>query len=121
MVLGGKMEQIRVYFLEIIDLNNQKHQIKSDDYNKIWDFVKRHKGKIRGLHSGSKTVSEAKFKEIQKDENFRQAGRRNDNFRKTEEETGRVQQDNSKEKGSMRKEIWNDNSRIANLLAGEKG
>nr|DAR26500.1 MAG TPA: hypothetical protein [Caudoviricetes sp.] len=65
------MGKIRVYFMEIIDLNGGKHQIKSDDYNKIWDFVKRHKGKIRGLHSGSKTVSEAKFKEIQKEENFK--------------------------------------------------
>ena len=65
------MERIKVYFYEITDLNGQQHQIKSDDYNKIWDFAKRHKGKIRGLRSGSKTVSEAKFKEIQKEENFK--------------------------------------------------
>ena len=45
MVLGGKMEQIRVYFLEIIDLNNQKHQIKSDDYNKILNFVQMYENK----------------------------------------------------------------------------
>ena len=29
------MGKIRVYFMEIIDLNSGKHQIKSDDYNKI--------------------------------------------------------------------------------------
>lgn len=65
------MGKIRVYFMEIIDLNGGKHQIKSDDYNKIWAFVKRHKGAIKGLHSGSKTVSEKKFEEIKKEENFK--------------------------------------------------
>lgn len=29
------MGKIRVYFMEIIDLNGGKHQIKSDDYNKM--------------------------------------------------------------------------------------
>lgn len=29
------MGKIRVYFMEIIDLNSGKHQIKSDDYNKM--------------------------------------------------------------------------------------
>ena len=57
--------------MEIIDLNDGVHQIKSDNYEKIWEFVKRHKGAIKGLHSGSKTVSEAKFKEIKKEENFK--------------------------------------------------
>lgn len=65
------MSRVRVYFMEIIDLNGGEHRIKSDNYQKILEFVKRHKGKIRGLHSGSKTVSEAKFKEIQKEENFK--------------------------------------------------
>lgn len=64
------MGKIRVYFMEIIDLNSGKHQIKSDDYNKIWAFVKRYKGAIKGLH-GSKTVSEKKFEEIKKEENFK--------------------------------------------------
>ena len=41
------MSGIRVYFMEIIDLNGGKHQIKSTDYQKIWDFVKRHKGEIK--------------------------------------------------------------------------
>ena len=36
------MGKIRVYFMEIVDLNNGVHQIKSDDYKKIWAFVKRH-------------------------------------------------------------------------------
>ena len=58
------MSGIRVYFMEIIDLNGGKHQIKSTDYQKIWDFVKRHKGEIKALHSGSKTVSEKKFEEM---------------------------------------------------------
>ena len=57
--------------MEIVDLNDGVHQIKSDDYNKIWAFVKRHKGEIKGLHSGSKTVSEKKFEEMKKEENFK--------------------------------------------------
>ena len=68
---GINMRKVRIYFVEIIDLNGAKHQIKSDDYNKIWAFVKRHRGEIKGLHSGSKMVSEEKFKEIQKEENFK--------------------------------------------------
>jgi hypothetical protein len=63
--------RIKIYFMEIIDMYGQKHQIKSDNYEKIWAFVKRHKGAIKGLHSGSKTVSEKKFEEIQKEENFK--------------------------------------------------
>lgn len=65
------MGKIRVYFMEIIDLNGGKHQIKSDDYNKIWAFVKRHKGTIKSVHSGNKLVSEKKFQEIKKEENFK--------------------------------------------------
>nr|DAP61620.1 MAG TPA: hypothetical protein [Caudoviricetes sp.] len=65
------MGKIRVYFMEIIDLNGGKHQIKSDDYNKIWAFVKRHRGEIKELHSGSKTVSEKKFEEMKNEENFK--------------------------------------------------
>ena len=65
------MKRIKIYFLEIVDLNDGVHQIKTDDYQKIWDFVKRHKGEIKALHSGSKTVSESKFNEIRKEENFK--------------------------------------------------
>ena len=65
------MSRIKIYFLEIIDLNGGKHQIKSMDYQKIWDFVKRHKGEIKVLHSGSKTVSEKKYLEMKKEENFK--------------------------------------------------
>lgn len=57
--------------MEITDMYGQKHQIKSDNYEKIWEFVKRHKGAIKGLHSGSKTVSETKFEEMKKEENFK--------------------------------------------------
>ena len=57
--------------MEIVDLNDGVHQIKSNDYQKIWEFVKRHKGAIKGLHSGSNTVSESKFEEIKKEENFK--------------------------------------------------
>ena len=35
------MGKIRVYFMEIVDLNDRVHQIKSDDYQKIWAFVKK--------------------------------------------------------------------------------
>lgn len=68
---GNRLMRIKIYFMEIIDLNDGVHQIKSDDYQKIWDFVKRHKGAIKGLHSGSKTVSETKFEEMKKEENFK--------------------------------------------------
>lgn len=65
------MSRIKIYFMEITDMYGQKHQIKSDNYEKIWTFVKRHKGAIKELHSGSKTVSEKKFEEIKKEENFK--------------------------------------------------
>ena len=65
------MKRIKIYFLEITDMYGQKHRIKSDDYQKIWAFVKRHRGAIKGLHSGSKTVSESKFEEMKKEENFK--------------------------------------------------
>lgn len=65
------MSRVKIYFMEITDMYGQKHQIKSDNYEKICAFVKRHKGAIKGLHSGSKMVSEEKFKEIQKEENFK--------------------------------------------------
>jgi hypothetical protein len=68
---GINMSRVRIYFMEIIDIYGQKHQIKSDNYEKIWHFVKRHKGVIKALHSGSKTVSESKFEEIKKEENFK--------------------------------------------------
>lgn len=63
--------RIKIYFMEITDMYGQKHQIKSTDYEKIWEFVKRHKGEIKALHSGSKTVSEKKFEEMKKEENFK--------------------------------------------------
>lgn len=63
--------RIKIYFLEITDMYGQKHRIKSDNYEKIWEFVKRHKGEIKALHSGSKTVSESKFEEMKKEENFK--------------------------------------------------
>ena len=57
--------------MEIVDLNDGVHQIKTDNYEKIWEFVKRHKGAIKALHSGSKMVSETKFEEMKKEENFK--------------------------------------------------
>ena len=71
MVLGGKMEQIRVYFLEIIDLNNQKHQIKSDDYNKILNFVHRHRGKVNGINMGNRLVDKESFVKIKAEDCFK--------------------------------------------------
>ena len=63
--------RIKIYFLEITDMYGQKHRIKSDNYEKIWTFVKRHKGSIKNIHSGNKLVSEKKFEEIKKEENFK--------------------------------------------------
>lgn len=65
------MSRIKIYFLEITDIYGQKHQIKSDNYEKIWAFVKRHKGTIKSVHSGNKLVSEKKFEEMKKEENFK--------------------------------------------------
>ena len=65
------MKRIKIYFLEIVDLNDGVHQIKADDYNKIWDFVKRNKGSIKNVYSGDKLVSENRLKELQKEENFK--------------------------------------------------
>ena len=65
------MKRIKIYFLEIVDLNDGVHQIKLDNYEKIWAFVKRYKGALKGQHSGSKTVSEKKFEEMKKEENFK--------------------------------------------------
>ena len=63
--------RIKIYFMEIVDLNDGVHQIKSDDYNKIWAFVKRHKGSIKNNHSVNKLVSEKKFEKMKKEENFK--------------------------------------------------
>lgn len=63
--------RIKIYFLEITDMYGQKHRIKSDNYEKIWTFVKRHKGTIKSVHSGNKLVSEKKYLEMKKEENFK--------------------------------------------------
>jgi hypothetical protein len=63
--------RIKIYFLEITDMYGQKHRIKSDNYEKIWTFVKRHKGSIKNIHSGNKLVSEKKYLEMKKEENFK--------------------------------------------------
>ena len=60
--------RIKIYFLEITDMYGQKHRIKSDNYEKIWTFVKRHKGSIKNIHSGNKLVSEKKYLEMKKEE-----------------------------------------------------
>ena len=65
------MKKIKVYFCEITDLNGQKHQIKTDDVEKVLNFLRRNKGKVAGINKGSRLVSEEKFKEIQREENFR--------------------------------------------------
>ena len=65
------MEQIRVYFLEIIDLNNQKHQIKSDDYNKILNFVQMNGGKVNGINMGNRLVDKESFAKIKAEDRFK--------------------------------------------------
>ncbi len=65
------MGKIRVYFCEITDLNGQKHKIKTNDVEKVLNFLRRNKGKVAGINKGSRLVSEEKFKEIQREENFR--------------------------------------------------
>ena len=58
------MTKVRVYFLEIEDQHGMKHQLKSTDYKKIFDFDRRYKGKINGIKHGSRLVSEDKINEI---------------------------------------------------------
>ena len=65
------MKKIKVYFIEITDLNGTKWQKKSTDYSDILSVVRQHRGKIAGINKGSRLVSEEKFKEIQREENFR--------------------------------------------------
>nr|DAO06259.1 MAG TPA: hypothetical protein [Caudoviricetes sp.] len=65
------MSRIKIYFMKIVDLNDGVHQIKSDNYEKICAFVKRHKGSIKNIHSGNKLVSEKKYLEMKKEENFK--------------------------------------------------
>ena len=65
------MKKIKVYFCEITDLNQKKHQIKTDDERKVLSFMRQHKGKVAGINKGSRFVSEEKLLELQKDENFR--------------------------------------------------
>ena len=65
------MGKIRVHFCEITDLNGQKHQIKTEKLENLINFMRRNKGKIAGINKGSRLVSEEKFKEIQREENFR--------------------------------------------------
>ena len=62
--------------MEITDLENNKHQIKSDDYNKILNFVQMYGGKVKGINMGNRLISKEKLLELQKDENFRQSGER---------------------------------------------
>ena len=65
------MKKIKIYFCEITDLNGQQHQIKTDDVEKMLNFQRRNKGKIAGINKGVRLVSEEKFKEISKEENFK--------------------------------------------------
>ena len=65
------MSRIKIYFMEIVDLNDGVHQIKTDNYEKIWAFVKRHRRAIKNIHSGNKLVSEKKYLEMKKEENFK--------------------------------------------------
>ena len=65
------MEKIKVFFCEITDLNGQKHQIKTEKLENLINFMRRYKGKVAGINKGSRLVSEEKFKEIQREENFR--------------------------------------------------
>ncbi|RRD39272.1 hypothetical protein EII29_07650 [Leptotrichia sp. OH3620_COT-345] len=65
------MQKIKVYFMEITDLNGQKHQIKSLNYEEIFKFQKRHKGKVAGIHKGRKLVTKEKLKEIKTEHCFK--------------------------------------------------
>ena len=65
------MEKIRIYFMEITDLNNQKHRLKSDNYKKILDFVQMYGGKVNGVHFGNRLISKDKFGKIVAEDCFK--------------------------------------------------
>ena len=58
------MEKIKVYFIEITDLNGTKWQKKSTDYSDILSVVRRHRGKIRGVNIGSRLVTKEKYEKL---------------------------------------------------------
>ena len=65
------MKKIKVYFIEITDLNGRKHQIKTEKLENLINFMRRNKGKVAGINKGTRLVSKEKLLELQKDENFR--------------------------------------------------
>ena len=65
------MKKIRIYFMEITDLNNQKHRLKSDDYNKILNFVQMYGGKVNGVHFGNRLISKDTFGKIVAEDCFK--------------------------------------------------
>ena len=65
------MAKVRLHFKKIWDKDGNLDEIKTDSVEELKSFVRRHKGEIKGLHSGSKTVSEKKFEEMKKEENFK--------------------------------------------------
>ena len=58
------MERIKVYFCEISDSNNQKHQIKTEKYDEILKFMRIHRGVICGINMGSRVISKEKFEKL---------------------------------------------------------
>ena len=58
------MGKIKVYFIEITDLNGTKWQKKSTDYSDILSVVRRHRGKIRGVNIGSRLVTKEKYEKL---------------------------------------------------------
>ena len=50
--------------MEITDCENKKHQIKSNDYNKILNFLQIYGGKVNGIKMGNRLISKDKFKKI---------------------------------------------------------
>ena len=65
------MPKIRIFFIEIIDLNGQKQRLKSDDYNKILNFVHRHRGKVNGINMGNRLVDKESFVKIKAEDCFK--------------------------------------------------
>lgn len=58
------MKKIKVYFIEITDLNGTKWQKKSTDYSDILSVVRRHRGKIAGVNVGRRIISAEKFEKL---------------------------------------------------------
>lgn len=54
--------KVNLYFMQVRDINGGLHEIKTDDRDKIINFVKRNRGLIGGFNIGSRKVPESRLR-----------------------------------------------------------